>query len=216
MRGFRNSHRYNCFRLFADRFIALILLIILTPVLVVACLLVKIDGGPIVFRQQRLGKNAQEFAVLKLRTMIVDADKYLNENGMPTRKRTTAVGDFLRKSSIDELPQLLNILRGEMALIGPRPILPRMLPYMTKRERHRFDVSPGVTGLAQVKGRNLQKWSRRFKYDVFYSQNTSFCLDAYIAILTIRTVFSSGNVAADINRDQVDDVTTRNMSGIST
>ncbi len=214
--GVSRSNGYQLLRQCADRLIALIAVILLSPIILVAVLIVISDGGPAIFRQKRLGKHARVFSVIKLRTMIVDADKYLDEAGMPTRKRTTWAGDFLRKSSIDELPQLINIVKGDMALIGPRPILPRMLPHMTERERRRFSVLPGVTGLAQVKGRNHLKWSRRFKYDVVYTQRMSLMLDLYIIWRTIQTVFKSENIAADINRDQVDDVTIRPVTGDAT
>lgn len=204
---------YFSLRSFSDRFLALVLLFILSPILVAACVFVKMDKGPIFFLQKRLGKDAKEFSIIKLRTMIVNADKYLDVNGMPTRKRTTWVGGFLRKSSIDELPQLINILKGDMSLIGPRPILPRMLPYMTAFEKNRFRYPPGVTGLAQVKGRNKLKWSHRFRYDVFYVSNMSLSLDIYIAIWTCKSLFGSENISVDVNRDQVDDVTTRLAEG---
>lgn len=188
----------------------LIMLIILSPIILISILLVKSDGGPAFFFQDRVGKDARIFRVIKLRTMVVDAEKMLDARGRTTGNRITRFGGFLRKSSIDELPQLINILKGDMSFVGPRPILPRMLPYLTARERRRFDIRPGVTGLAQVKGRNYLRWSRRFHYDVIYRDRMSFLFDVYVMLLTVKVVlFKSGDVAPDTNPDQVDDVTIR-------
>jgi len=200
---------YRTLRRIADPVAALIGLVLVSPILLVATIAIKLDGGPVFFRQERVGKDGRVFRVFKLRSMIVNADKFLDENGMPTRKRTTAVGDFCRKTSIDELPQFLNIIAGDMGFIGPRPILPRMAPYMTTREKRRFDVLPGVTGLAQVKGRNHLKWSRRFHYDVIYARRMSLRLDLFIAWQTVVKVLGGSGVAADRNADKVDDVTIR-------
>jgi lipopolysaccharide/colanic/teichoic acid biosynthesis glycosyltransferase len=195
--------------LLVDPAIAGFLLVLVSPILLIAAAFVAADGGPVLFRQQRLGKDAKPFSVIKLRTMIPNADAYLDANGIPTRRRTTGVGSVLRYTSIDELPQLINIIRGEMALIGPRPILPGMLPHMTERERERFSVLPGITGLAQIKGRNLLSWSRRLKFDVIYAHAMSFRLDLYIMLHTVLSVVSGRGIAADSNRDEVDDVSTR-------
>lgn len=190
--------------------VAVIMLIVLSPIILMAVVLVKSDGGPAFFFQDRVGGNARIFKVIKLRTMVVNAEAMLDARGRATRNRVTRFGGFLRKSSIDELPQLINIIRGDMSFVGPRPILPRMLPYLTARERRRFAIRPGVTGLAQVKGRNYLRWSRRFHYDVIYRDRMSFLFDLYIIVLTMQVVlFKSGNVAPDTNPDQVDDITIR-------
>lgn len=199
-------------RRIADPIAAVLCLILFSPILIVACIAVAADGGPIFFRQERVGKDGRIFRVFKLRSMIVNADQHLDENGMPTRKRTTAVGDFIRKTSIDELPQFLNIIMGDMGFIGPRPILPRMKPYMTAREQKRFAVLPGVSGLAQVKGRNHLKWSRRFHYDVIYAERMSLCLDLYIGWQTVIKVLGRSGVSQDRNSGTVDDVTIRPLS----
>lgn len=199
-------------RYFFDRVCSLLLLILLLPILLVAIILVKLDGGPAFFKQQRIGLNEKAFDILKLRTMIVDADQYLDENGMPTRKRTTQTGDFLRKYSIDEIPQLINIVMGDMAIIGPRPILPAMLPYMTAFERARFLAKPGVSGLAQIKGRNNIKWSKRFRYDIFYGKHAGLCLDLHIILKTLIIALKGSDIAPDINRDKVDDIRTRELT----
>ena len=185
------------------------LLLALSPLLLITALLVRADGGPAIFSQTRIGYREAPFQIYKFRTMIVDADRYLDASGMPTRSRLTRLGMVLRKSSIDELPQLFNILRGDMALIGPRPILPHMLPYMTSAERRRFTIHPGVTGWAQVKGRNFIPWSRRFELDAEYVDEASPWLDMKILFHTALRVVSSGDVAMDRNADVVDDITTR-------
>lgn len=186
-------------------------LLLVSPVLAVTAALIKLDGGPVFFRQDRVGKDGRIFRVFKLRSMIVDADRYLDANGKPTRERITKVGKIIRKLSIDELPQFLNILNGDMSLIGPRPILPMMLPYLTARERERLSVRPGVTGLAQVKGRNNLKWSRRFHYDIIYARRQSLALDLWILWRTLLVVLRGEGVAHDRNPGQVQDVLTRKL-----
>jgi lipopolysaccharide/colanic/teichoic acid biosynthesis glycosyltransferase len=203
------SSGYRHARLLLDPAIAAIILVLVSPILLIAAVFIAADGGPVFFRQRRLGKDAKPFSVIKLRTMIPDADAHLDANGLPVRQRVTQVGRLLRCTSIDELPQLINIIRGDMALIGPRPILPRMLPHMTERERDRFSVLPGITGLAQIKGRNFLRWSRRFKFDVSYARAMSLRLDLYIAMETIRLVLGARDIAPDINRNVVDDVSIR-------
>ena len=207
------SSRYRRARSLVDPAIAALVLVLVSPFLLIAATFIAADGGPVLFRHQRLGKDTKPFFVIKLRTMIPNADAYLDANGIPTRRRTTRVGRVLRYTSIDELPQLINIIRGEMALIGPRPILPAMLTYMTERERERFTVLPGITGLAQIKGRNLLCWSRRLKFDVIYAHAMSFRLDLYIILHTILFVVSGRGIAADSNRDEVDDVSIRPAFG---
>ena len=205
-------NKYLTFRYPLDQMAAIIALIFASPILFVAAVMVKLDGGPVFFLQDRCGVDGRVFKIIKLRTMLVDADKYLDKTGMPTRKRTTRIGGFLRKSSLDEIPQLINIIKGDMAIIGPRPILPAMEPYMTPRERGRFKVRPGVSGLAQVRGRNNLKWSRRFKFDVIYSRRANIRLDVYILIQTALLVLKGSDIAQDINRDKVDDIRNRHVS----
>ncbi|MCP1198056.1 sugar transferase [Notoacmeibacter sp. MSK16QG-6] len=184
-------------------------LILLSPIIILSICAIKIDGGPVFFKQERVGLAGRIFQVYKLRSMIVNADHYLDAQGEPTRERVTTVGKIIRKLSIDELPQLLNILIGDMSLIGPRPILPQMLPYLTVRERGRFALRPGVTGLAQVKGRNHIKWSRRFHYDLIYVRHNSIALDLWIFWRTLKIVVVGDGVAHDRNSGQVDDITIR-------
>nr|WP_268821662.1 sugar transferase [Octadecabacter dasysiphoniae] len=188
---------------------AALALIALSPVLLIVAVFIKTDGGPVFFRQARLGLGGAEFSVFKFRSMIVDADKYLNEKGEASRPRITRVGQFIRKTSIDELPQFINVVLGDMALIGPRPILPRMLPFMTRQEKERFQVRPGLSGFAQVSGRNSVKWSKRFEYDVTYVKTAGIRLDAWIVYKTLMTVILRKDIADDRNASQVDDVTNR-------
>lgn len=201
---------YQPIKRFLEILGALILLIVASPLILIAILMVKSDGGPAFFLQERVGKNERIFRVIKLRTMVVNAEAMLDARGRATGSRITRFGDFLRKSSIDELPQLINVIKGDMSVIGPRPILPLMLPYLNARERRRFEVRPGITGLAQVKGRNYLRWSRRFHYDVIYVSRLSPLLDATILLWTIKVVFfKPGDVASETNPDQVDDITIR-------
>ena len=185
------------------------LLLVLSPLLLLCMLLVKLDRGPIFYTQLRVGRNEKLFMIIKLRTMIVDADHHLDADGKPTLNRVTRIGALLRISSLDELPQLLNILKGEMTFVGPRPILPSMLQYLTARERTRFQLKPGLTGLAQIKGRNKLLWSRRFSYDVVYTKRQTLALDLWIAWLTIRMLLRREGVVIDRNPTKVDDITGR-------
>jgi lipopolysaccharide/colanic/teichoic acid biosynthesis glycosyltransferase len=196
-------------RYLADFLVAILLLVLISPILIVTAILVASDGGPIFFRQERTGAFGKVFRVFKFRSMIVDADDYLNERGEVTRDRITKVGKLIRKTSIDELPQIFNILLGQMAFVGPRPTLTVYTPYMTDFEKKRFLARPGITGLAQVNGRNSVKWSERFKMDVEYVENASFALDVKISIMTIKQVAKSADISEDRNTGQVDDVTIR-------
>ncbi len=175
------------FKRFLDIFISLISLIILSPILLVIAILVRINlGSPIIFKQERPGKNEKVFTLYKFRTMTDKKD----ENGklLPDSERRTKFGDFLRSTSMDELPELVNILVGSMSIIGPRPLLVEYLPYYTKEEHHRHDVRPGLTGLAQANGRNLVNWDDRFKMDLEYVNNLTFLMDIKIIFKTIKIV----------------------------
>jgi undecaprenyl phosphate N,N'-diacetylbacillosamine 1-phosphate transferase len=206
-----NISSYLLFRYQFDFFVALFILVLASPIMLISALLVALDGGPIFFRQTRVGTFGKSFKVFKFRSMIVNADDYLDERGLVTRERITKVGKFLRKSSIDELPQLFNILAGDMAIVGPRPILPRMLPFMTKQEKKRFNARPGITGLAQINGRNHAKWSKRFEMDVKYIDTASLFVDLLIVLKTVKMIITAADVSDDRNSDQVDDVTNRSL-----
>ena len=151
-------------------------------------------GRPVLFRQERPGRGERPFTVLKFRTMSMGRDPGGRE--LPDAQRMTALGRLLRRSSLDELPQLINVLRGEMSLVGPRPLLMRYLPYFTERDRLRFLAPPGITGLAQVSGRNLASWTERLEKDAQYVERWSLTLDVTIMARTVLAVlFASGALA---------------------
>ena len=160
-----------------------VLLIILSPLLGFVCLLIRLDmGSPVFFRQQRPGLHGKPFTLIKFRTMTEarDAEGKL----LPDEQRLTRLGAFLRSTSLDELPQLWNVLKGEMSLVGPRPLLLRYLSYFSQQERKRFDVRPGITGWAQIHGRNNLPWDERLALDVWYVDHYSLLLDLKILLLT--------------------------------
>lgn len=179
---------------------------LLVPFVLIALAIWIEDRGPCFFRQERVGLGERVFRVWKFRTMHVDADTYLDETGRPTGDRITRVGRALRMTSIDELPQILNILAGDMALIGPRPALPSQVRRFNAEQRERFHVRPGITGWAQVNGRNSLKWSERLALDVFYARNVSLGLDLRILAATVRVVLLREGIALDRNPDDVDDL----------
>ncbi len=170
-----------------DIIFSLLLIIILLPLFLIIGILVMIFlGRPAIFRQKRPGKNEKIFTMYKFRTMTNKKDK--EGNLLPDEERLTKFGRFLRSTSLDELPELINILKGDMSFIGPRPLLIEYLNYYTKEEKHRHDVRPGLTGLAQVNGRNLLSWEERFKKDIEYVNSVSFINDIKIILKTIKVV----------------------------
>lgn len=178
-----------------DFFLALSALIVLCPVLLAVALLVRIKlGSPVIFRQERPGLNERIFTVYKFKTMVDKRD----ENGelLPDSLRLTPFGRVLRSTSLDELPELFNILCGDMAVIGPRPLLVRYLPYYTEGEKLRHRVRPGLSGLAQVSGRNNLKWDSRFALDVHYVRNISFHGDMKIIMMTLIKAFKREGITA--------------------
>ncbi len=184
-------------RLF-DIIISLVALLVLSPVFLVVAVLVRIKlGSPVIFHQQRPGYQEKIFKLCKFRTMTEAKDA--DGNLLPDADRLTSFGIFLRKTSLDELPELWNILKGDMSLIGPRPLLVGYLPYYTKREQLRHSVRPGLTGLAQVSGRNFIAWDDRLAKDVEYVENLSFMMDVKILMKTIAVVFKKDNVAVETN-----------------
>lgn len=163
-------------------------LVLLSPVLVVVMVLVRVNlGKPVFFKHSRPGQHGKPFDLYKFRTMTDERDA--NGNLLPDRDRITKFGAFLRTTSLDELPELFNILKGEMSLVGPRPLLVRYLPYYSAEEMQRFEVLPGLTGWAQVQGRNTVNWDTRLAQDVWYVQNSSFLLDLRILVKTLQIVF---------------------------
>ena len=177
-------------------------LIILSPVLLILWLMVKLtSAGPAVFSQERVGKNCKIFIIHKFRTMSIETKKegkYLSDF-----ERMTPVGVLLRKFSLDELPQLWNILKGDMSFIGPRPLLVEYIPRYSQFQIRRHEVLPGITGWAQINGRNTLDWEQRFKYDVWYVDHRSLKLDISIFIKTIGYVFSK----RDINQSEIETMT---------
>jgi len=173
-------------RLF-DIIISFIAIIILLPIYLIISLFVLIFmGWPIIFKQPRPGRNEKIFNMYKFRTMNNKKDK--NGNLLPDKDRLTKFGSFLRKTSLDELPEFFSILFGKMSFVGPRPLLVEYLDYYTKEEHHRHDVRPGLTGLAQVNGRNLLSWDDKFKEDLKYVNEVSFMMDVKIIFKTIKIV----------------------------
>lgn len=189
----------NCIKRCLDFLLSLCGIIVLSPLLLVISLLVRVKlGSPVLFRQERPGKNERIFTLCKFRTMTDGKD----ENGelLPDAVRLTKFGKFLRATSLDELPELFNILKGDMSIIGPRPLLVSYLPYYSDRERVRHSVRPGLTGLAQVSGRNFIDWDRRLEKDVEYVENLSFGMDIKVLWMTVQTVLGhSEEVAEDTN-----------------
>ena len=176
-----------------DILISLVGLIILSPVFLIVAILVKIKlGSPIFFKQERPGKDEKIFKLYKFRSMSDKKD----ENGklLPDKERLTKFGKILRSTSLDELPELLNILKGDMSLIGPRPLAVCYLPYYNEKEKHRHDVRPGLTGLAQINGRNALNWEERFAYDIEYINNITFMNDMKIFFKTFIKVFKKEDI----------------------
>ncbi|NJX15167.1 sugar transferase [Tamlana crocina] len=184
-----------------DFFAACFALILLSPIIVITTILLFIvnDGKPFFF-QKRPGKNERIFNIIKFKTM--NDKKDANGNLLSDSERLTRVGLIVRKASIDEIPQLFNVLKGDMSIIGPRPLLPRYLPYYTKEERLRHDVRPGITGLAQVNGRNFLDWEPRLKLDVEYVRTVSLKTDLKILVKTIYKVLASKDIATDATKAQ--------------
>lgn len=175
---------------------ALITLIVLSPLLLIIAILVKINlGSPVIFKQKRPGLNEKIFTLYKFRTMTDKRD----ENGklLPDSERLTSFGKFLRSTSLDELPELYNILKGDMSFVGPRPLLVEYLPLYNDFQRRRHEVRPGLTGLAQVNGRNAISWEQKFKLDVEYVDNVSFIGDLKIIILTIKKVLVREGISSE-------------------
>ena len=181
-------------RLF-DFFVVAVAAPLWLPLLAVVALWVRIKlGSPVFFRQKRPGKNAQIFEMIKFRTMTDARDA--GGQLLPDAVRLTRFGKFMRSASLDELPELLNVLRGDMSLVGPRPLMVPYLPRYTAQQARRHEVTPGITGLAQVKGRNALSWEEKFAWDVRYVETWSLWLDLKILLLTVKTVFVREGISA--------------------
>ncbi len=176
-----------------DFVLSLILLVLLAPVIALVALLLKCVLGAVLFRQERPGLNERIFTLYKFKTMSDERDE--NGNLLPDEFRLKPFGKVIRSLSLDELPQLFNVLKGDMSLIGPRPLLVKYLPLYNEAQKHRHDVRPGITGWAQVNGRNDISWEKKFELDLFYVENCSFALDAKIALMTMVRVFQRSGIS---------------------
>lgn len=181
-------------RLF-DILISLLALLFLLPLMLITAGLIYLKlGSPVLFKQVRPGLHGKPFKMLKFRSMLDATDK--DGNPLPDEQRLTRFGRILRSTSLDELPGLINVLKGDMSLVGPRPLLVEYLPLYSAEQARRHDVRPGITGLAQVNGRNALTWEEKFKLDVWYVDNRSFLLDLKILILTFITVFRRTGISS--------------------
>ena len=173
-----------------------IAMILLSPVMLITAILVRVNlGSPVVFCQERPGKDEIIFKMHKFRTMTEER----NENGelLPDEKRLTEFGKTLRSLSLDELPELWDIFRGKMSIVGPRPLLVKYLPLYSEEQHHRHDIKPGLTGWAQVNGRNLTSWEERFEHDIYYVNHVSFLMDVKIVFATVHCVFAREGINSE-------------------
>jgi len=188
----------NVLKPLIDFFAALMLLVLLSPVLLVSIVFIYIKmGRPVFFRQNRPGLNEKIFSIYKFRTMSNEKDS--QGNLLPDEKRLHGFGKILRSLSIDELPQLINVLKGEMSFIGPRPLLVEYLPLYNEQQKKRHSVKPGITGWAQVNGRNGISWKKKFELDTFYADNISLALDIKIAYLTLVKVIKKEGISSSLH-----------------
>lgn len=189
-----------------DIVLSLVAIIILSPLLLILYVLVKFKlGSPVIFTQKRPGKNENIFKLYKFRSMTDKKDE--NGNLLPDDQRLTSFGRKLRSTSLDELPELFNILKGDMSIVGPRPLLVEYLPFYKEEERKRHDVTPGLTGWAQINGRNASSWEEKFEKDIFYVNNLSFLFDLKIVVMTFFKVFKKSDilVGKEIPAGRLDD-----------
>lgn len=177
-----------------DIILSLAASVVLLPVMLITSILVRVKlGSPVIFRQKRPGLNEKIFTLYKFRTMTEEKDD--NGDLLPDSVRLTKFGKLLRSTSLDELPELINILKGDMSIIGPRPLLIQYLPYYTKQEKHRHDIRPGLSGLAQISGRNFLEWDQRLSKDIEYADSVTFLNDLRILIKTVLIVFKKEDIA---------------------
>ena len=183
------------FKSLFDKTLALFLIILFSPIYIVVSLLIFFKmGSPILFRQKRPGYKEEIFGIYKFRTMTNEKDA--NGNLLPDEQRLVGIGKFIRSTSLDELPQLFNVLKGEMSFVGPRPLLVEYLHLYNQKQKRRHDVKPGITGWAQVNGRNAISWEQKFDYDVWYVDNQSFWLDIKILWLTFLKVVKRSDISS--------------------
>ena len=188
------------YKYFVKRLLDIVLsgiaLIVLSPILIIVAILVRTKlGSPVIFYQKRPGKDGKIFTLCKFRTMTDQKDE--NGNLLPDEVRLTKFGKMLRSTSLDELPELWNIFKGDMSIVGPRPLLVKYLPLYNEEQKHRHDVRPGLTGLAQINGRNAITWEKKFEYDVEYVRNVSFRMDVKILIGTVMAVLKRDGISSE-------------------
>ena len=184
------------FKRLIDFILSLIALIVLSPILLIVALLVRTKlGSPVIFKQERPGLNEKIFTLYKFRTMTDAKDE--QGNLLPDKIRLTKFGKLLRSTSLDELPELFNILKGDMAIVGPRPLLVRYLPLYNEHQKHRHDVRPGFTGWAQCNGRNAISWEEKFDLDVYYTKHVSLLLDIKIILKTVKVVLFREGISSE-------------------
>ncbi len=183
----------KCIKRLLDILLSLLILVLFCWLYLILAVLVRVNlGSPVLFKQARPGKDEKIFNMYKFRTMTDKKDS--EGNLLPDEQRITKFGTFLRKTSLDELPEFFNILKGDMSFIGPRPLLVKYLPYYNERERLRHSVRPGLTGYAQAHGRNAISWEKKFEYDIYYVEHLSFATDIKVIIDTVKTVLSHDGV----------------------
>jgi lipopolysaccharide/colanic/teichoic acid biosynthesis glycosyltransferase len=181
-----------------DIILSIVALVVFFPLLIIVAILIRTRlGSPIFFTQDRVGKNGKIFKMIKFRSMLNSKDK--NGDLLADGKRLTSLGSVLRSTSIDELPELINVIRGEMSLVGPRPLLVEYITRYSKRQYRRHEVLPGLTGWAQINGRNIISWEKKFELDVWYVENWSILLDIKIIIMTFGKVFKKSGINQDDN-----------------
>lgn len=184
------------FKRLIDFILSLLALIVLSPILLIVALLVRTKlGSPVIFKQERPGLNEKIFTLYKFRTMTDAKDE--QGNLLPDEIRLTKFGKLLRSTSLDELPELFNILKGDMAIVGPRPLLVRYLPLYNEHQKHRHDVRPGFTGYAQCNGRNAISWEEKFDLDVYYTKHVSLLLDIKIILKTVKVVLFREGISSE-------------------
>ena len=194
------EHQAGFYEAYVKRLLDLVLsavaLLLLSPVILVVAILVRCNlGAPVIFCQERPGKDEEIFKLYKFRSMTDACDAY--GQLLPDELRLTRFGRFLRSTSLDELPELWNIFKGDMSIVGPRPLLVKYLPLYNEEQRHRHDVTPGLTGWAQVHGRNLCSWEEKFDYDIWYVDHVSFILDLQIIFLTVKSVLKREGISSE-------------------
>ena len=194
------EHQAGLYEAYVKRLLDLVLsavaLLLLSPVMLIVAVLVRCHlGAPVIFCQERPGKDEEIFKLYKFRSMTDACDAY--GQLLPDELRLTRFGRFLRSTSLDELPELWNIFKGDMSIVGPRPLLVKYLPLYNEEQRHRHDVTPGLTGWAQVHGRNLCSWEEKFDYDIWYVDHVSFILDLQIIFLTVKSVLKREGISSE-------------------